>query len=165
MITNKKLLSALLGLNLVTFIAAVGIIQLGVKKQNQAALDSIADLNSLSEHHEDPTEHDGSSGAFTVKNPKIFTVGDFTANLRGLKNFVKVNVSVEPGVGMKQDELKDRAPQVRDKIIYLLNDETAENLQTVAGRKRLSEMITQELSKIIKSGPIAKTYFSTFVIQ
>lgn len=181
---SNKMVMGLLGLNTVAMIAVVAVLFMGQKKQAQVqTLDQVAQGAAEGghggaapaaggEHGGAPAaggEHGGGGGGehAPASDVRFFTVGDFTANLNGpaSTHYVKVNINFEINKDADEEELKQRKPQFRDKIISLLNSKKPADLQSAEGRNSLKEEILSAANGIVQKGKIEGVYFSTFIIN
>lgn len=171
----------LLGLNMVVVIAVVVVLLLGQKKQaQQDTLSQVAD-GAAGAGHGAPAAaagggHGGApaagghgGGAADAATPlaRFFAVGDFTANLAGpaSTSYVKVTVNFEISTDADEEEMKQRRPQFRDKIISLLNAKKPTDLQSAEGRNYLKEEIKTVANTFVKKGKVEGVYFSAFVVN
>lgn len=179
---SNKILFGILGLNMVAMIAVAVVLFLGQKKQVQT-LDQVA--QGAAEHgggHEAPAaaehgggggEHGGGGGEHggaapaPVSDVRFFNVGDFTANLSGpaSTHYVKLSVNFELSKDADEEEMKQRKPQFRDKVISLLNSKKPADLQGSEGRNFLKEEIKTVVNSFVTKGKVDGVYFSSFVIN
>lgn len=178
---NGKLLMGLLGLNMVVVIAVAVVLFLGQKKQaQQQTLDQVAQGAAEAGGHGEPAAAAGGHGAPAagghgapaagepaVVDARFFALGDFVANLSGpaSSSYVKVSVNFEISKDADEEELKQRKPQFRDKVISLLNAKKASDLQNADGRNYLKEEIKTVANTFVKKGKVEGVYFSAFVIN
>lgn len=177
---NSKLITILLGLNMAVMIIVAAVLFIGQKKQAQVqTLDQVA--AGATEHAEASgggehgggggSEHGGGegegAGAASTSDVRFFNVGDFTANLSGPSSahYVKVSVNFEISKDSDDEEMKQRKPQFRDKIISLLNSKKPSDLQTPEGRNYLKEEIKTVVNTFIAKGKVEGVYFSTFIVN
>lgn len=180
---TKKMMMGVLGLNMVVMIAVAVVLMMGQKKQaEQQTLDQVA--AGAAEHgaaaggHGAPAaggehgggggEHGGGGGGEAPpSDTRFFAVGDFTANLAGpaSTHYVKVTVNFEMNKEADEEELKQRKPQFRDKVISLLNSKQPADLQSTEGRNYLKEEIKTVSNSFLKKGKIEGVYFSAFVVN
>jgi flagellar FliL protein len=181
---SNKMMMGLLGLNMVVMVAVALVLFLGQKKQaSQQTLDQVA-AGAAAEHgggHAPAAAEGGghgapaagghgeapAEGASSVPQARFFPVGDFTANLAGpaSTSYVKVTVNFEISGDADEEEMKQRKPQFRDKIISLLNSKKSLDLQSADGRNYLKEEIKTVANTFIKKGKVEGVYFSAFVIN
>ena len=179
---SNKMMMGLLGLNMVVMVAVALVLFLGQKKQaSQQTLDQVA--AGAADHggghapaaaaggHGAPAAggHGGApaDGASAAPQARFFPVGDFTANLAGpaSTSYVKVTVNFEISGDADEEEMKQRKPQFRDKIISLLNSKKSADLQSADGRNYLKEEIKTVSNTFVKKGKVEGVYFSAFVIN
>lgn len=175
---NPKLLMGILGLNLVVMVVVVIVLFLGQKKkEGTQSIEQVASGAAQGEaakagaHAEAGKEGHGEAkageGAAAKSDVRFFSAGDFTANLSGpaSTHYVKVNVNLELGKELDEEEMKKRKPQIRDRIISLLNGKKPTDLQSTDGRNFLKEEIKTVVNGLLTSGKIEGVYFSTFIIN
>lgn len=179
---NNKILFGLLGVNMVAMIAVAVILFMGQKRQAQIqSLDQVADgaaheaaAGGGGEHGAPAPasgggEHGGGGAAAAApqSDVRFFNVGDFTANLSGPAStrYVKLNVNFEISKDADEEEMKQRKPQFRDKIISLLNSKRPDDLQGTDGRSSLKDEIKSVVNTFVTKGKVEGVYFSTFVIN
>lgn len=182
---SGKLMMGMLGLNMVVVLAVVVVLFLGQKKQaQQQTLNQVEDGAAAAghggggehgapaagggEHGAPAADHGGGGGeAAPAGDARFFNVGDFTANLSGpaSTHYAKITVNFEVSKDSDEEELKQRRPQFRDKIISLLNSKKPADLQTAEGRSFLKEEIKANANQYVKKGKVEGVYFSAFVIN
>lgn len=163
--SNNKMIMGLLGLNMVVMIAVAVVLFLGQKKQAEVhTLEQVAE--GAAQGHGEPAA-EGAAGAVAASDVRFFSVGDFTANLAGpaSTHYVKVNINFEINKEADEEEMKQRKPQFRDKIISLLNSKKPSDLQSAEGRNYLKEEIKTVVNGFVQKGKVEGVYFSTFIIN
>ena len=95
----------------------------------------------------------------------------FTTNLAdpGRERYVQVGVSLEVVDAPTADSIKKAAPVIRSQVLLLLSSKTAEQLQSVEGKKELADKILA-IARGVASGPgrnkgVLAVHFTSFVIQ
>jgi flagellar basal body-associated protein FliL len=170
---SNKVMMGLLGLNMVVMVAVALVLFLGQKKQaSQQTLDQVAAGAAAEQAAGHAPAAAGGHGEASpegaaVSQARFFPVGDFTANLAGpaSTSYVKVTVNFEISTDADEEEMKQRKPQFRDKIISLLNSKKSVDLQSADGRNYLKEEIKTVANTFIKKGKVEGVYFSAFVIN
>ena len=176
---SNKMMMGLLGLNMVVMVAVVLVLFLGQKKQaSQQTLEQVAAGAAEKKEAHEPAAKEGEGhgkkegekgkeGGGEVAGARFFPVGEFTANLAGPASgsYVKVTVNFELSEDTDEEEIKQRKPQFRDKIISLLNSKKSADLQSSDGRNYLKEEIKTVANTFIKKGKVEGVYFSAFVIN
>ena len=172
---NPKILMGLLALNMVMMIAVAVVLFLGQKKQaQQQTLDQVAQGAAAGGHGAAAPAAEGGHGApaaggheTPASEARFFSVGDFTANLAGPASghYVKVTVNFEISKEADEEEMKQRKPQFRDKVISLLNSRQPADLQSLEGRNYLKEEIKTVSNTFLKKGKVEGVYFSAFVVN
>lgn len=175
---NPKILMGLLALNMVMMVAVAVVLFLGQKKQaQQQTLDQVAQGAAAGHGAEAPAGEHGAPAAghgapagghdAPASEARFFSIGDFTANLAGpaSSHYVKVTVNFEISKEADEEELKQRKPQFRDKVISLLNSKQPADLQSLEGRNYLKEEIKTVSNTFLKKGKVEGVYFSAFVVN
>ena len=99
-----------------------------------------------------------------------FEVGTFTVNLlpspgRITSRYLRTQLVFEANLPKTVQELEQRTPQVKDKIINLLRSKTVEEMMDPQGADRLREEIKDEINQLLREGEITEVYFIDLVIQ
>ena len=170
---NPKMIMGLLGLNVLVMIGVIVVLFLGQKKKDkEISAEQIAEGAAHSTETAKTGEKGGHGEAKEGAAPpqpdvRFFTLGDFTSNLSGpaSTHYVKVNVNFQLDKEADEEELKTRKPQLRDKVISLLNSKKQADLQTSDGQNFLKEEIKTVTNGILQSGKIEGVYFSTFIVN
>ncbi len=171
---SPKMMMGLLALNMVLMVAVAVVLMLGQKKQaQQQTLDQVAQ-GAAADHGAAAAPAAGGHGAPAAaagdhppSDARFFSVGDFTANLAGpaSSHYVKVTVNFEISKDADEEELKQRKPQFRDKVISLLNSKQPGDLQSSEGRNYLKEEIKTVSNTFLKKGKVEGVYFSAFIVN
>lgn len=181
---NPKILYALMGVNALVMIGVITVVFLAQKKKEAhvsveqvAAGAAATDAAAAAAEHE-PKGKEGEKGkagehgaagaaAAPAAEVRFFSVGDFTSNLSGpaSTHYVKLNINFEMSKEVDEEEMKKRKPQMRDRIISILNAKKPADLQTSEGQNFLKEEIKTVTNSILKSGKIEGVYFSTFIVN
>ncbi len=165
---SSKLMMGLLGLNVVVMVIVALVLFLGQKKAAQQQ--TIAQVAAGAEKSAGAAGAPGAPAAAPgepTPQAKFFSVGDFTANLSGpaSPSYVRVTVNFEISNDASEEEMNQRKPQFRDKVISLLNSKKPIDLQSAEGRNYLKEEIKTVANTFVKKGKVEGVYFSAFVIQ
>lgn len=167
----NKLILGVLVLNVVVLIAVGMIVFMDQKKKDAAeSIEKLAEGAAQSEagHGEEAGHGAAETTTSASANVRFFNVGEFTANLNGkpgAAHYIRVNVNLQLDAGLQDEEMKKRSPQIRDKVITLLNSKRPKDLQTRDGRKFLKEEIMTSVNSFLETGKIIGVYFSTFVFE
>ncbi|MGZ3692930.1 MAG: flagellar basal body-associated FliL family protein [Bdellovibrionota bacterium] len=183
---SSKMMMGMLAFNMVVVLIVAIVLFLGQKKQaQQQTISQVEDGAKTEEHAAGGGEHGGGEGehgggehgggehgaakgeAAPAGDAHFFSVGDFTANLSGpaSTHFAKIAVNFEVSKDSDEEEMKQRRPQFRDKIISLLNSKKPADLQSAEGRAFLKEEIKSTVNQYVKKGKVEGVYFSAFVIN
>lgn len=175
----NKILMGMLALNMVMLMAVGAILFVSQKKEDQAQnIEKIAEgakeeggHGAAAGGHGAPAGEHGApaAGASPVADidARFYNVGEFTANLNGpgASHYVRLNVNLELDKEVNEEEMKKRTPQIRDRIITLLNSKRPQDLQNSEGRTFLKNEVKSGVNSLLQTGKIVGVYFSTFVFE
>ncbi|MBP2072901.1 MAG: flagellar protein FliL [Thermoanaerobacterium sp.] len=95
-----------------------------------------------------------------------YSPGDeFVTNLKDDDKFIKAGVELEVYDKNVLNELKDQNPKIRDAILQILRNKTAQDLEGSAGQAKLQNEIKNEINKILGADKITNVYFDDFIVQ
>lgn len=98
---------------------------------------------------------------------KFITLDPFTVNLVGGQNYLQTAIAFE--IDSKntelENELKERKPQINDKIITILSSKSMDDISDTAGREKLKTEIKKAVDSLLGYGKIERVYFTTFIMQ
>lgn len=97
-----------------------------------------------------------------------YSLDTFNVNLADLesRHFLKTTITLELGTPALAKELEKRQPQVRDIIISILREKTAEELKNGnATVQKLKDEIKSRLNNVLTSGQVTAVYFTEFIVQ
>lgn len=105
--------------------------------------------------------------------PPVFVVIDpFTVNLQsesGTDQFLQIAFTIQVKDEHQQDLVKLYMPQVRSRMLMLLSSKKASEINTVDGKKKLSEEIIAQIKQSFepkgKAQSVSNVFFTSFVIQ
>lgn len=166
---QNKLVLIVLALNIVFMAGVAGVVFTAQKKQDAAQ--SIEKLAEGATHTEAPAGEAAAgapaAAAVVDVDARFYNVGEFTANLSGpgASHYVRLQVNLELDKQLNEEEMKKRTPQIRDKVITLLNSKRPQDLQTADGRTYLKDEMKASINSFLQTGKIVGVYFSTFVFE
>jgi flagellar FliL protein len=79
--------------------------------------------------------------------------------------YLRINVNLEVKDGLTAEVVATRLPQLRDIVIMILSDKTAEELSHPEGRKGLRDEIYRRMNEKMPAGTLMGVYFSDLVVQ
>lgn len=79
--------------------------------------------------------------------------------------FLMVSAAFELKDGGAQQTMKDREPEIRDRILALLGQKTIEDLTDITQRELLKKQVLDAVAPLFKPGAVRKVFFPQFVIQ
>jgi len=97
-----------------------------------------------------------------------YSLDTFNVNLadQESRHFLRATVTLELGTPALTKELQKRQPQVRDIIISILREKTAEELKDGnATVEKLKSEIMNRLNNVLTSGQVTAVYFTEFIVQ
>lgn len=98
----------------------------------------------------------------------LFPLKTFTANLAqgdGPRRFLRMTAVLKFSQDSKKSEVEARGPQIRDKIISLINSKRPEDLLKVEGKAYLKEEIKSAINAIMVDGHVMNVYYVGFQIN
>lgn len=114
------------------------------------------------------SEEDKQVGQAQEEQGILFPLKNFTANLAqgdGPRRFVRLNAVLKFSSDSKENEFKARQPQIRDKIISILNSKRPEDLLKVEGKDYLKEEIKAAINAFLIDGHVIDVYYVSFQIK
>lgn len=166
---TPKALLILLVVNVVVMLGVIGVLMMDKQKQDAAqSIDKIAE-GSAEGHGAAGEGGEAGEGEAAVKasDMRFYGVGDFTANLSGpgTGHYIKVSVNLKLDQLLSEHEVKKRQPQIRDKIIFILNSKSPKDLQASDGRSFLKEEIKAAINGLLDTGKVEAVYFQSFIFE
>ncbi len=80
-------------------------------------------------------------------------------------HYLKLQMAMECSNPETMEEIKLRTPELRDALLFLINDMTLREILSSAGKAFLKEDIRAAFNKFLKKGEVKKIYFTDFTIQ
>ena len=99
---------------------------------------------------------------------KLFPLQSFSANLAqgdGPRRFIRLEPVLKFSADAKDEELEARKPQIRDKIISILNSKRPEDLLKPEGKVYLKEEIKSAINSFLINGRAVDVYYVGFQIN
>lgn len=106
--------------------------------------------------------------AATVEGPYlIYGPHDFTVNLSddGQRRYLKVTMALGYEEKKLLKELEQRSVQIRDLIIEVLRNRSADDVENGKGTTALRTDLIAEINEILSKGTIKEIYFTDFLVQ
>lgn len=103
-----------------------------------------------------------------IKDYTIFAIGDLIVNPFGTESrFFIVSISFEHKQADKKlpDELTNKTPLIKDKLIYYFSRLSVEELQKIDNRDIFKEDIMKTVNSMLTTGRITNVLFEQYVIQ
>ncbi|MBF0316583.1 MAG: flagellar basal body-associated FliL family protein [Nitrospirae bacterium] len=97
--------------------------------------------------------------------PALVALDPFVVNLVDAGRYMKVTVQLE--ITSKKDEpfVKDRTPQLRDAVVFLLSGKSLESISGSEGKMQLKDEMLFKFNQTIGNDMIKNVYFTDFVVQ
>jgi flagellar FliL protein len=104
------------------------------------------------------------------KPPVFVKLETFTVNLhdQDADRFLQVDMDLKVQESKDDELLKQRMPELRNAILLLLSSKQSSDLNTVAGKKKLSDEIKASANGLLTQvapGAVRDVYFNSFIIQ
>ena len=106
--------------------------------------------------------------AKTEEQGILFPLDGFTANLAqgdGPRRYVRLEAVLKFSKDSNEEEFKAKKPQIRDRIISLLNSKKPEDLLKVEGKAYLKEEIKSAINSFLVDGKILDVFYVGFQIN
>ena len=99
--------------------------------------------------------------------PVLVEMKPFVVNLRGDRGrrYLRVSMEVEVLGEQGKSAMAEHAPQVRNRLIFLLSNKTVQEINTTEGKYQLQEDITLQINETLGVALATKTYFTDFIVQ
>lgn len=102
----------------------------------------------------------------------FIALDSLTANLKASETaenrFIQLGISIALGNPKTEEELKERAPKIRNTILMIVTQKTAEELLTIGGKEALSKEILEGIRSAIPEDDqdeVQEVLFTAFIVQ
>ncbi len=102
----------------------------------------------------------GESGSFAQLNGLVVNPAGSQGN-----RYLAVSIAFETGSPSVETELQNKKIVVKDAVLRLLSERTAEELSNPERRDDLKEALLSETNRILNDGTVDRLYFTEFVLQ
>jgi flagellar protein FliL len=107
------------------------------------------------------------------KPPVFLALESFTVNLKVAQGddqqFLQIGMSLQLRSDKSVDPIKQRMPQVRNRVLMLLTNSKASELSTMEGKEKLVEQILTNINglypNLTDDAPVIGVFFTSFIIQ
>jgi len=107
------------------------------------------------------------------KPPIFLPLDSFTVNLKVSpgedQQFLQIGISFQLRSEKSGDPIKQRMPQVRNRVLLLLTNSRASDLSTTEGKEKLVEQILTQVNglypQMADDTPVLGVFFTSFIIQ
>lgn len=108
-----------------------------------------------------------------TKPPVFLALESFTVNLRmapdEAQQYLQIGVTLELRSDKSVDPVKQRIPQVRNRVLMLLTSSKGSELSTLEGKEKLVEDIKTQINamypQMMNDAPVLGVFFTSFIIQ
>lgn len=108
-----------------------------------------------------------------AKPPVFIALESFTVNLKmapdETQQYLQIGISLELRSDKSVDPVKQRIPQVRNRVLMLLTNSKGSDLSTPEGKEKLVEDIKTQINalypQMINDAPVLGVFFTSFIIQ
>jgi flagellar FliL protein len=104
-----------------------------------------------------------------AKPPVYLPLETFTVNLQGGEQYLQTDITLQVADPAQVEAIKLHMPRVRSRLLALLSSKQAEELSTVADKKKLAQEILAQIKLPFdtngKPQQVDDVLFTTFVIQ
>lgn len=109
----------------------------------------------------------GSAAEEPIEYGQFKTIEDLLINPAGSdgKRFLVVSLGLETKSADVLVELEQKDIVVRDAVLRLLSERTAEELAAIEKRGEIKAQILEELNTVLQTGTIERLYFTQFLLQ
>jgi flagellar FliL protein len=111
------------------------------------------------------SEQSFASGGGAKDPTNLLPMKTFVVNLQVANRFLKVDMQLEFEDQTKVEKAHKEVPRLRDAIIRILTNKTANELLTVEGKDTLREDIIKVSNITLGSETVIDVYFTDFVVQ
>lgn len=126
-----------------------------------------------------PSEPTASSNAETPKKdakakpPVFLALESFTVNLKMApdegQQYLQIGITLELRSDKSVDPVKQRIPQVRNRVLMLLTNSKGSELATSEGKEKLVDEIKTQINamypQMTSDAPVLGVFFTSFIIQ
>lgn len=108
-----------------------------------------------------------SGGGAEEGESSMLSLETFIVNLkeRGSLLKVKMDLVMDPEAIPEGLELKKFVAPIRNEVIYVISNKTAEDVLSSAGKEKVREEIKHRVDKLLGGEMISDIYFTEFVVQ
>lgn len=107
------------------------------------------------------------------KPPVFLALESFTVNLRMAQDesqqYLQIGITLELRSDKSVDPVKQRIPQVRNRVLMLLTNSKGSELSTLEGKEKLVEDMKTQINalypQMINDAPVLGVFFTSFIIQ
>jgi flagellar basal body-associated protein FliL len=90
---------------------------------------------------------------------------EFIVNLADGNRYIKLNLHLAFDQRQLQREIEDREAEIRDRVIILLREKTAEEISAAGGAEILRQELEKEINDLLVEGELGTVLFWDLLIQ
>lgn len=99
-----------------------------------------------------------------INNDLTVSTGEITTNIQG-DHFIKVDFNIQVSNKQARDELQKRSFQMKNAVIYVVSDLTANSIQNQQGIAGLENQIKTRINEFLQSGTVTHVYTTEKIVQ
>ncbi|KXZ14956.1 flagellar basal body-associated protein FliL [Bacillus nakamurai] len=92
------------------------------------------------------------------------SVDDITTNLKS-NTIIRIGIKLETDSSKAKEELEKRDFQVKDNIISILADTSADEIEGDKGREAFKNTLKEKINSYLQAGKVQKVYITSFNLQ
>ncbi|MBT2573350.1 flagellar basal body-associated protein FliL [Bacillus sp. ISL-51] len=92
------------------------------------------------------------------------SVDDITTNLKS-NTIIRIGIKLETDSSKAKEELEKRDFQVKDNIISILADTSADEIEGDKGREAFKDTLKEKINSYLQAGKVQKVYITSFNLQ
>ncbi|MBY8912186.1 flagellar basal body-associated protein FliL [Bacillus sp. YC2] len=92
------------------------------------------------------------------------SVDDITTNLKS-NTIIRIGIKLETDSSKAKEELEKRDFQVKDNIISILADTSADKIEGDKGREAFKDTLKEKINSYLQAGKVQKVYITSFNLQ
>jgi len=136
-----------------------------MRKEKESSVRDIirAEMDSVSKE-----QSEGTQTLPKEKDGFLYPLKGFTANLAqgdGPRRFLNMTAVLKFSKDSKEEEFKAREPQIRDRVISIINSKRPEDLLKIEGKAFLKEEIKASINTFLIDGHVVDIFYVGFQIN
>jgi len=96
----------------------------------------------------------------------ILETEEFTVNVSNTTNrYIKAKFALEVSDKKVLEELEEKKPLLKDRIIMVLSSQSLQELSTVEGKEACKKAIMNTVNEFLEKGEVTKVYFTNIIFN